>query len=146
MTADQYASRTIDSVTIGEVVQELLIPITRTMIVATALASRDYEDVHHDPDRARDKGSADIFMNILTSNGLVERYVRGWSGPAARLTALKIRLGAPNYPGDTMRLSANVSAVDLGTGRVLLDVTGSNSLGTHLAGTAELQLGPVPRV
>jgi acyl dehydratase len=146
MKADQYPSRAIDSVTIGDVVPELAIPITRTMIVATAIASRDYEDVHHDPDRAREKGSADIFMNILTSNGLVERYVRGWSGPAAQLTALKIRLGAPNYPGDTMLLSANVTAVDLGTGRVLLDVIGSNSLGTHLAGTAELQLGPVPRV
>jgi acyl dehydratase len=146
MKADQYPSRAIDSVTIGDVVPELVIPITRTMIVATAIASRDYEDVHHDPDSAREKGSADIFMNILTSNGLVERYVRGWSGPAAQLTALKIRLGAPNYPGDTMLLSANVTAVDLGTGRVLLDVIGSNSLGTHLAGTAELRLGPVPRV
>ena len=50
---------------------ELVLPITRTMVVATALASRDYEDVHHDPDWARDKGPADIFMNILTSNGLV---------------------------------------------------------------------------
>jgi acyl dehydratase len=146
MTAHCTSTRTIDSVTIGQTVPELVIPITRTMIVATALASRDYEDVHHDPDRAREKGSADIFMNILTSNGLVERYVRGWSGPAARLTALKIRVGAPNYPGDTMRLSANVSAVDVGTGSVLLDVTGSNSLGTHLGGTAELQFGPVPRV
>jgi len=144
MTADCYPSRTIDSVTIGQTVPELVIPITRTMIVATALASQDYEDVHHDPDRARDKGSADIFMNILTSNGLVERYVRGWSGPAARLTALRIRLGAPNYPGDTVRLSAKVSAIESDSGRVVLEVTGSNSLGTHLAGTAELQLGPVP--
>jgi acyl dehydratase len=144
MTANGSPSRTIDSVTIGQTVPELAIPITRTMIVATALASRDYEDVHHDPARARGKGSADIFMNILTSNGLVERYVRSWSGPVAQLMALKIRLGAPNYPGDTMRLSAKVSAIDSGTGRVLLDVTGSNSLGTHLAGTAELQLGPVP--
>jgi acyl dehydratase len=144
MTADCYPSCTIDSVTIGQTVPELVIPITRTMIVATALASRDYEDVHHDPVRARDKGSADIFMNILTSNGLVERYVRGWSGPAARLTALRIRLGAPNYPGDTLRLSAKVSAIEPDSGRVVLEVTGSNSLGTHLAGTAELQLGPVP--
>ena len=146
MTADCTPSRTIDSVTIGQTVPELVIPITRTMIVATALASRDYEDVHHDPDCARDKGSADIFMNILTSNGLVERYVRGWSGPAAQLTALKIRLGVPNYPGDTMRLNAKVSAIDSGTGRVVLDVTGSNSLGTHLGGTAELQFGPVLRL
>jgi acyl dehydratase len=144
MTADCVPSRTIDSVTIGQTVPELIIPITRTMIVATALASRDYEDVHHDPDRAREKGSADIFMNILTSNGLVERYVRGWSGPAARLTALKIRLGAPNYPGDAMRLNAKVSAIDSGAGTVVVEVTGSNSLGTHLAGTAEVQLGPVP--
>lgn len=50
------------------------------MIVATALASRDYQDVHHDPALAVERGSKDVFMNILTTNGLVDRFVTGWAG------------------------------------------------------------------
>jgi len=36
-------------------------------------------------------------MNILTTNGLVGRFVTDWSGPL-RAARLVIRLGAPNYP------------------------------------------------
>ena len=32
----------------------------------------------------RQRGSKDIFMNILTTNGLVGRYVTDWSGPRSR--------------------------------------------------------------
>lgn len=74
-------SRAYASVAVGDVLPELSVPVTRTLIVATALASRDYQDVHHDPERARERGSKDIFMNILTSNGLVDRYVTGWAAP-----------------------------------------------------------------
>ena len=59
------------------------IPQTRTLIVATAIASRDYQDVHQDPDLAKKRGSPDIFMNILTTNGFVGRYVTDWTGPEA---------------------------------------------------------------
>ena len=37
-----------------------------TFIVSTAIATRDYQDVHHDRDKAQAKGSKDIFVNILT--------------------------------------------------------------------------------
>ena len=84
---------------------ELAVPITRTLIVAGALASRDYQDVHHDAELARERGSKDMFMNILTTNGLVGRYVTDWSGPGGILRQVSIRLGAPNYPGDTMTLT-----------------------------------------
>lgn len=114
------------------------VPITRTMIVATAIASRDYQDVHHDPDLAVERGSKDIFMNILTSNALAERYVTGWAGPAARVRRIKIRLGAPNYPGDTMVLSGEVSG--MADGLVEVSVRGENSLGPHLSGTVTVEL------
>ena len=123
---------------VGEVLPPLEIPLTRTLIVATAIASRDYQDVHHDPDLAVERGSKDIFMNILTSNALAERYVVDWAGPAARVTRLRIRLGAPNYPGDTMVLTGEVSAVD--GPRVEVSVRGENSLGTHLSGTVTVEL------
>ena len=127
---------------VGEALPPLEIPLTRSLIVATAIASRDYQDVHHDPALAVERGSRDIFMNILTSNAMVERYVKGWAGPAVRISRLKVRLGAPNYPGDTMTLTGFVSAVDGET--VTVDVRGENSLGSHITGTVVIEL-PRPR-
>ncbi|HEX5772127.1 MAG TPA: MaoC family dehydratase [Nocardioidaceae bacterium] len=135
------STRTLADVAVGEALPELSIPITRTLIVATAIASRDYQDVHHDPSLANDRGSKDIFMNILTSNGLVDRYVTSWAGPAAVVKKIKIRLGSPNYPGDTMVMTGSVAAVE---GRqVEVSVRGQNSLGSHVTGTVVVQLPEV---
>ena len=133
-------SRTYGEVAVGDVLPNLPIPVTRTLIVATALASRDYQDVHHDPELARERGSKDIFMNILTSNGLVDRYVTGWAGPAAVVKAIRIRLGAPNHPGDTMVLTGTVTAKSDGDRRVEIAVTGTNSLGAHVTGSVSVRL------
>jgi acyl dehydratase len=131
-------TRTVEGLSVGEELPELAIPLTRTLIVATAIASRDYQDVHHDPALAVERGSKDIFMNILTSNAMVERYAKEWAGPAAILRKVKIRLGAPNHPGDTMTMRGSVASVE-GT-RVELAVTGTNSLGPHVSGTVVLEL------
>ncbi|WP_079177614.1 MaoC/PaaZ C-terminal domain-containing protein [Streptomyces mangrovisoli] len=117
----------------GERLAPLEIEITRTLVVSGAIASRDYQDVHHDPDLARRKGAPDVFMNILTTNGLVGRYVTDHFGPTAVLRRVAIRLGAPNYPGDTMVLTGTVEEVDGDTATVR--ITGANSLGRHVTGT-----------
>jgi acyl dehydratase len=124
---------------VGEQLPPLEIPLTRTTIVATAIASRDYQDVHHDPSLAVERGSPDIFMNILTTNGYVGRFVTDWAGPRARLKKVAIRLGAPNHPGDTMTLRGEVAAVD--GDEVTVKVVGSNSLGDHVTGTVVLERG-----
>ena len=120
----------------GDVLPPLEIEITRTLIVAGALASRDYQDVHHDPGLAREKGSPDIFMNILTTNGLVGRYLTDRFGPTTVLRKVAIRLGAPNHPGDTMVLRGRVEEVDGDT--VVVRVTGDNGVGRHVTGTVTL--------
>ncbi|MFE7789276.1 MULTISPECIES: MaoC family dehydratase [unclassified Streptomyces] len=118
---------------VGEELAPLEVAVTRTLIVAGAIASRDYQDVHHDAELAQQKGSPDIFMNILTTNGLVGRYVTDHFGPSAVLHKVAIRLGAPNYPGDTMVLSGTVTALgDDGTAEVT--VVGANGLGRHVTG------------
>jgi hypothetical protein len=127
------------TVALGDELPELAIPLTRALIVATAIASRDYQDVHHDPGLAAERGSRDVFMNILTTNGLVERFVRSWAGSAAVVEAIRVRLGAPNYPGDTMVLRGSVAAVD--GDRVEVAVRGENSLGAHVTGTVVVRLG-----
>ncbi|MFG2778131.1 MaoC family dehydratase [Streptomyces prunicolor] len=117
----------------GDELAPLEIEITRTLIVAGAVASRDYQDVHHDAEAARQKGSPDIFMNILTTNGLVGRYITDHFGPGATLRKVAIRLGAPNYPGDTMVLTGRIEETDGGTATVR--VLGANGIGRHVTGT-----------
>jgi acyl dehydratase len=131
---------TYADVNVGDELPTLVLPITRTLIVAGALASRDYQDVHHDAELATARGSKDIFMNILTTNGLVGRYVTDWSGPSSLITEVKIRLGAPNYPGDTMTFTGSVTekgplAEDGQRGPVTVAIRGANKLGDHVTGT-----------
>ncbi|MER7808044.1 MaoC family dehydratase [Streptomyces sp900116325] len=124
---------------VGEELAPLEVAVTRTLIVAGAIASRDYQDVHHDAELAHQKGSPDIFMNILTTNGLVGRYVTDHFGPSAVLHKVAIRLGAPNYPGDTMVLSGTVTALgDDGTAEVT--VVGANGLGRHVTGKVTISV------
>ncbi len=144
-----------EAVTVGDELPVLPIPLTRTLIVSTAIASRDYQDVHHDSVLAVERGSKDIFMNILSTNGIVGRYVTDWSGPGAVLTDVNIRLGAPNYPDDTMTLTGSVTEVDAdpdpdpadpggdavdGKGAVVVSLRGANGLGDHVTGTVRLLL------
>ena len=134
------SGRRFGAVQVGEELPELELPITRTLIVATAIASRDYQDVHHDPELARERGSPDIFMNILTTNGYVGRLITDWAGPAARIERIAIRLGVPNHPGDTMVLGGVVAAVDREARRVSVSVRGRNGLGDHVTGTVDVVL------
>lgn len=121
---------------VGEQLPELVVPLTRTLIAATAIASRDYQDVHHDPTLAQERGSPDIFMNILSTNGFVGRFITDWAGPDAIIKKVSIRLGVPNYPGDTMTLRGTVEAVTDGVATV--KVVGSNSLGDHVTGSVDV--------
>lgn len=136
---------------VGDELPPLEIPVTRTLIVAGAIASRDYQDVHHDAELAREKGSPDIFMNILTTNGLVGRYITDHFGSAAVLRKVAIRLGAPNYPGDVLRLTGQIVALEdvalEGENRSLIEVAviGDNRIGRHVTGKVTVAIpGAVP--
>ena len=113
--------------------------VTPTLVVSTAIATRDYQDVHHDRDKAQAKGSKDIFVNILTDTGLVGRYVTDWAGPNAVVKSIKLRLGVPWYAYDTITFTGEVTAVD--GDLVTLKVVGANSLGNHVIATSTLTLG-----
>lgn len=134
------ATRTFESINIGDQLEILELPITRTLIVSTAIATRDYQVVHHDPAIAAERGSKDIIMNILTSNAFVGKFVTDWVGPNAFIRSVKVRLGAPNYPGDTMTITGTVVAKDEAEKSVSFTVKGSNSMGDHMNATVEVLL------
>ncbi|MCU1600977.1 MAG: protein dehydratase [Frankiales bacterium] len=116
----------------GEELPPLDLDVTPTLIVAGALATRDFMPVHHDRDYAQAQGAPDIFMSILTSNGYVSRFVTDWAGPSARLTRISTRLGAPAVPGNPLAFRGRLVA----NGEVL--VTAGSALGNHLTSTVHL--------
>ncbi|MEP5764743.1 MAG: MaoC family dehydratase [Halieaceae bacterium] len=125
---------------VGDTLPDLAIDITAKLIVGGAIASRDFQDVHHDKAAAQALGSPDIFMNILTSNGLVGRYISDWAGAEARLNKVTIKLGVPNFPGDCMTFSGSIAAIEPATGVVDVEIVGANSIGNHVTGTVQVTL------
>src|SRR5689334_25327331 len=94
---------------VGQQIPEWSLPMTPTTIVSTAIATRDWQDVHHDRDVAQAARPKDIFMNILTTNGLVEKFVADSAGHDCQLTGIAIRLGAPAPPSDTLTFTAEAT-------------------------------------
>ena len=127
-----------DDMVVGAELPTLTVPVTVALVNGGAMATRDYFPGHHDLQAARELGSAHIFMNILTTNGLVQRFIDDWSGPKARMHDLKIKLGAPNYPGDTMTFSGEVVRTDAASRTVEVALKGKNSMGSHVTGSATL--------
>ena len=124
--------------TVGTQLPELRIEATPTFVVSSALATRDFQDVHHDRDAAQSRGSADIFVNILTDTGLVQRYVTDWAGPSARVLSISIRLGVPCYAYDTLVFSGQVVTAD--GPEVTVEVRATGKLGDHIVGTVRLSV------
>ncbi|MGI2258228.1 MaoC family dehydratase [Shewanella sp. GXUN23E] len=124
----------------GDALPAMEIPVTVALITGGAIATRDYFPGHHDKDAAQALGSPHVFMNILTTNALVQQFVERWAGPQARFRDLKIKLGVPNYPGDTMKLTGEVTEKDAASGRITVSLAGKNSMGTHVSGSVSLTL------
>lgn len=123
-------------IAVGVELPPLVLDVTPTFVVSTALATRDFQDVHHDRDLAVARGSKDIFVNILTDTGLVQRFVTDWAGPAAQVLGIAIRLGVPCYAYEKLTFTGQVmSQVD---DEYVVEVVGRNSLGDHLTGTVRI--------
>lgn len=137
----EYKTLTYADVSVGDKLPALDIDITTGLVVTGAIATRDFEPVHHDKSVAQAAGLPDVFMNILTSQGLMTRYATDWSGPEATVRSLDIRLGAPNVPGMVMTVTGEVTVTDDETGVVDIAVMGENNIwGMHMQGTVQLAL------
>jgi acyl dehydratase len=133
-------SITLGEVKVGDKLPELAIDITSSLIVGGAIASRDYTPVHHDKGAAQASGMQDVFMNILTTGGLVGRFVTDWAGANAAIKGVSIKLGTPNLPGDTMKVNGSISEKDEAAGTVVVQLAGKNSWGNHVEGTVTVAL------
>lgn len=138
----EFKNLTAADLKVGDTLPEFKLPITARLVVSCAIASQDFQDVHHDKAAAEEKGTPDIFMNILSTNGFVGRYLTDWAGPASRIRKIKFNLGAPNYPGDTMTMTGEIKDItdDNGHSLVHIEFRGKNGMGNHVSGSAVVQL------
>jgi len=133
-----FETLTQEQVQVGDELPPLDVPLTTTLIVGTAIASRDFTPVHHDKGAARSHCMGDGVMNILGTNGFVGRYVSDWAGRDAVVKNVAIKLGAPNLPGDVMKMRGKVESKD--DDLVVVSVVGKNNWGDHVTGTVKLAL------
>ncbi len=138
----EYASIKWDSVNEGDALPEESREITRTTVVSTAISSRDFQNVHHDHEAAKEAGTPDIFLNILTTGGFIGKYLTDWSGPEGELKNINIKLAMPCYPGDTLVGTGNVVKKYEDGGNCLVDIqyTFATKNGPHAMGTATMAL------
>ena len=129
-------------IAVGDELPRFDLAVTATVIVAGAIASRDFMPAHHDRDFATSRGAPDIFMNIFTTNGYLSRFITDWAGPEAMVRGIKIRLGAPAVPGQPLRFSGQVTQVSREGDECVIElaIQAANDLGDHATGTVELTL------
>ncbi len=101
--------------------------VTPTLVVSTALATRDHQNVHHDRDAAIRLGSRDVFLNILTTTGLVQRFVTDRLGSHVTIREIKIRLGTPCHAYDTLTFTGQQFPHGI-------EVVGRTASGVHVSG------------
>ena len=134
--------RRFESISVGDSLDDMNVAVTATLVVAGAIATRDFMPVHHDRDYAQSQGAPDIFMNILSDTAYASRFLTDWAGPQAMIRRLAIRLGVPVFPGHNLRYEGTVTGVgrDGDDGVVHVEFTATGDLGAHVTGTAELTL------
>jgi acyl dehydratase len=142
MTCGRKDSLRSTEVAVGDELPAFDLPVTSTVIVAGAIASRDFMPAHHDRQFAMAQGAPDMFMNILTTNGYVLRFVTDWAGPEAMVRSIKIRLGAPAVPGQPLRFSGQVAQTSHEGDECVIEVAvrASNELGDHATGSVVVTL------
>ena len=142
MSTGNTKSLTGAEVAIGDEVTPFELPVTSTLIVAGAIASRDFMPAHHDAEYARSQGAPDLFMNILTTNGYVARFISDWAGPEAMIRKIAIRLGGPAVPGKPLRFTGQVTQKNDEGDECVLEVMvrAANDLGDHATGTVTASL------
>ena len=142
MTTGKRGSLRSSEIAVGDELPTFELSVTPTVIVAGAIASRDFMHAHHDAGFAKAQGAPDLFMNILTTNGYVSRFITDWAGPEAMIRKMAIRLGAPAVPGQPLRFFGQIAKTSHEGDECVMEIAvrAANELGDHLTGTVVVSL------
>ncbi len=131
-----------DDIQVGDAIKPMDIALTHTIVASTAIASRDFMPVHHDKDYAIQQFAPDVFLNILSSNGFVARFLTDWAGPNAWIKKISIKLGVPAVPHQVLKFTGTVTSKTTVGDECVIEVTvqAANDSGNHATGNAVITL------
>lgn len=129
------------SISAGQELPAISIPITLQRLVMEAGANRDLSLIHHDTGVAQATGAPDAFANTYFLMGMFERLMRQWAGPWARIRKIgPLRMMIFNAVGDTVTFKGTVESVDTNSGIVTLQMWVESDRGKTVTCSAVLDL------
>jgi len=93
----------------GQPLAPVHVPLTVARLVMAAGANRDFNGIHHNVQVARAGGAPDIYANTYFLQGMWERCVRDFIGPAGDLIGLRgFAMRKFNTAGSTVTVEGRV--------------------------------------
>ncbi|MBM6400154.1 MaoC family dehydratase [Phycicoccus sonneratiae] len=119
-------ARSLASVSVGDVLGPVTVPVGRDTLVAYANASGDQNPIHQDEEFARSVGLPDVIAHGMWTMGAAGTVVAEWAGDAGRVIEYGTRFTKPvvvPVGGARIDVTGTVTSVDAESGRVGVDLT-----------------------
>lgn len=131
--------RTFDSVSVGDALPAVTIPVDRAALVQYAGASLDRNPIHWDERFATAVGLPDVIAHGMFTMGAVVNGVAEWAGDAGRIVEYGVRFTnpvvVPHDTGAEIEVNALVKKLDPDTKRATVELT-ATSAGQKVLGRA----------
>ncbi|MCR2783788.1 MULTISPECIES: MaoC/PaaZ C-terminal domain-containing protein [unclassified Microbacterium] len=131
----------MSELTVGDVVAQRTVHLTRESLVRYAGASGDFNPIHYSDAVAERVGLPGVLAHGMLTMGLAVETIVPWLGDAGRILEYGVRFTRPVIVdaenGADVEVTATIGAVDEQTARVDLTVT---SGGTSVLGKAQVRV------
>ena len=131
----------MSELTVGQVVAQRTVHLTRESLVRYAGASGDFNPIHYRDDVAARVGLPGVLAHGMLTMGLAVETIVPWLGDAGRIVEYGVRFTRPVVvdaeDGADVEVTATVGAVDADAARIDLTVT---SAGTTVLGKAQVRV------
>lgn len=129
--------------TVGDVVGERAVHLTRESLVRYAGASGDFNPIHYRDDIAAEVGLPGVLAHGMLTMGIAVGALAEWIGDSGRILEYGVRFTRPvlvdAQTGADLQVSAKVGAVDDDAVRIDLTVTSGE---TTVLGKAQVRVRP----
>ncbi len=119
-------ARSLESVSVGDALGPVTVPVGRETLVAYADASGDQNPIHQDEEFARSVGLPDVIAHGMWTMGAAGTVVADWAGDSGRVVEYGTRFTKPVVvpaSGAEITVEGKVTSLDAETGRVGVELT-----------------------
>jgi hypothetical protein len=128
-------------VAVGGEVPSFAMWLSYQRIVMSVAVDRMFSGIHHNRERAREGGFADIIFNTRSYEMLFEAMLRRWIGLDGRITRMgPFRMCGSTYPDDVVSAHGRITEKSDGDKRVKLEIWATNNRGEAARGEAQVAL------